>query len=152
MTERREVSAGGIVYRRVETGIEVAIAEQRDRITHRTTTRLPKGKIDPGESAVDAAVREVAEEIGLRARVVGALGSVEYDYTEDSERVCKEVHYFLMEWVPGEALELDGEMDRTYWCAIDEAKRKLTFETEQRAIGWARAQLETQERGTRRGG
>ena len=152
MTERREVSAGGIVYRRVETGIEVAIAEQRDRITHRTTTRLPKGKIDPGESAEDAAVREVAEEIGLRARVVGELGSVEYDYAEDSGRVCKEVHYFLMEWAPGAALELDGEMDRTYWCALGEAEKKLTFETEQRAIGWARAQLETQERGTRRGG
>ena len=110
MTERSEVSAGGVVYRRVGSGIEVAIAEQRDRITHRTTTRLPKGKIDPGESAEDAAVREVVEEIGLRTRVVGALGSVEYDYAEDSERVCKEVHYFLMEWVPGESLELDGEM------------------------------------------
>ena len=152
MTKRREVSAGGVVYRRVEGEIEIAIAEQRDRITHRTTTRLPKGKIDPGESAADAAVREVAEEIGLRARVVAALGSVEYDYAEDSDRVSKEVHYFLMEWVPGESLELDGEMDRTYWCAIDEAEKKLTFETEQRAIGWARAQLETQERGTRRGG
>jgi len=152
MMERREVSAGGVVFRRVEGGIEVAIAEQRDRITHRTTTRLPKGKIDPGESAADAAVREVAEEIGLRARVVDALGSVEYEYAEDSERVCKEVHYFLMEWVPGESLELDGEMDRTYWCAIDEAEKKLTFETEQRAAGWARAQLETHERGTRRGG
>ncbi len=152
MTERREVSAGGVVYRRVEAGIEVAVAEQRDRITHRTTTRLPKGKIDPGESASDAAVREVAEEIGLRARVVDALGSVEYEYAEDSARVCKEVHYFLMEWVPGESLELDGEMDRTYWCAIDEAEKKLTFETEQRAAGWARAQLETHERGTRRGG
>ncbi len=152
MTERSEISAGGVVYRRVGSGIEVAIAEQRDRITHRTTTRLPKGKIDPGESAEDAAVREVVEEIGLRTRVVGALGTVEYDYAEDSERVCKEVHYFLMEWVPVESLELDGEMDRTYWCAIDEAEKKLTFETEQRAIGWARAQLETKERGTRRGG
>lgn len=152
MTKRREVSAGGIVYRRVEGGIEVAIAEQRDRITHRTNTRLPKGKIDPGESAADAAVREVAEEIGLRARVVAALGSVAYDYAEDSEPVFKEVHYFLMEWVPGEPLELDGEMDRTYWSAIDEAEKKLTFETEQRAIGWARTQLEAQERGARRGG
>jgi diadenosine hexaphosphate hydrolase (ATP-forming) len=142
MTKRREVSAGGVVYRRVEGEIEIAIAEQRDRITHRTTTRLPKGKIDPGESAADAAVREVAEEIGLRARVVAALGSVEYDYAEDSDRVSKEVHYFLMEWVPGESLELDGEMDRTYWCAVDEAEKKLTFETEQRAIAWARAQLE----------
>jgi 8-oxo-dGTP pyrophosphatase MutT (NUDIX family) len=152
MTERSEVSAGGVVYRRVEAGIEVAIAEQRDRITHRTTTRLPKGKIDPGESAMDAAVREVAEEIGLRARVVGALGSVEYDYAEASERVRKEVHYFLMEWVPGEPLELDGEMDRTYWCAIDDAETKLTFETEQRAIGWARARLEVEQSGARRRG
>ncbi len=87
-------------------------------------------------------MREVAEEIGLRARVVGTLGSVAYDYEEGSERVCKEVHFFLMEWVPGEVLKLDGEMDRTYWCALDEAEKKLTFETEQRAIGWARAQLE----------
>ncbi len=142
MANRREISAGGVVYRRVEGEIQIAIAEQRDRITHRTTTRLPKGKIDPGESAADAAVREVAEEIGLRARVVAALGSVEYDYAEDSDRVSKEVHYFLMEWVPGESLELDGEMDRTYWCAVDEAEKKLTFETEQRAIAWARAQLE----------
>lgn len=150
MTERREISAGGIVYRRVTTGIEVAIAEQCDRITQQTTIRLPKGKIDPGESAEDAAVREVAEEIGLRARVVAALGSIEYDYAEDSTRVAKRVHYFLMKWVPGETLELDGEMDRMYWCAIDEAAKHLTFETEQRAVDWARARLEDMERSARR--
>lgn len=141
MTEFTEISAGGVVYRRIPAGIEVAIAEQRDRITQRTTTRLPKGKIDPGESAEDAAVREVAEEIGLRARVVGALGTAEYEYADGSKRVSKQVHYFLMEWVPGESLELDGEMDRTYWCAIDEAAKKLTFEPEQRAIGWAKERL-----------
>jgi len=141
MTEFTEISAGGVVYRRIATGIEVAIAEQRDRITQRTTTRLPKGKIDPGESAEDAAVREVAEEIGLRARAVGALGTAEYEYADGSKRVSKQVHYFLMEWVPGESLELDGEMDRTYWCAIDEAAKKLTFEPEQRAIGWAKERL-----------
>jgi 8-oxo-dGTP pyrophosphatase MutT (NUDIX family) len=141
MTEFTEISAGGVVYRQVAAGIEVAIAEQRDRITQQATTRLPKGKIDPGESAEDAAVREVAEEVGLRARVIGALGSVEYDYADDSTRVSKQVHYFLMEWVPGESLELDGEMDRTYWCAIDEAAKKLTFEPEQRAIGWAKERL-----------
>jgi len=141
MTDFTEISAGGVVYRQVAAGIEVAIAEQRDRITQQTTTRLPKGKIDPGESAEDAAVREVAEEIGLRARVVGALGSAEYEYTYDAKRISKQVHFFLMEWVPGESLELDGEMDRTYWCAIDEAAKKLTFEPEQRAIGRAKEQL-----------
>ena len=141
MTEFAEISAGGVVYRRLATGIEVAIAEQRDRITQQRTTRLPKGKIDPGESAEHAAVREVAEEIGLEARVVDALGTVEYDYTDGSKRISKQVHYFLMEWVPGEARELDGEMDRTYWCPIEEAAKKLTFEPEQRAIGWAKERL-----------
>jgi 8-oxo-dGTP pyrophosphatase MutT (NUDIX family) len=143
MKESTEISAGGVVYRRTATGIEVAIAEQRDRITQQTNTRLPKGKIDPGESDEEAAVREVAEEIGLRVRVVDTLGRVEYDYAQDSKRICKQVHYFLMEWLPGESLELDGEMDRMYWCAIDEAAKKLTFETEQRAIGWAKERLES---------
>jgi 8-oxo-dGTP pyrophosphatase MutT (NUDIX family) len=143
MTEFTEISAGGVVYRRVADGIEVAIAEQRDRITQQKTTRLPKGKIDPGESAEEAAVREVAEEVGLQARIVGPLGSAEYEYAHDSKRISKQVHYFLMEWVPGESLELDGEMDRTYWCAIDEAAKKLTFEPEQRAIGWAKERLGT---------
>ncbi|MBW2495145.1 MAG: NUDIX hydrolase [Deltaproteobacteria bacterium] len=141
MGEFAEISAGGVVYRRGAAGIEVAIAEQRDRITRQLTTRLPKGKIDPGESAEEAAVREVAEEVGLRARVVGALGSAEYEYADDSKRISKQVHYFLMEWIPGAPLELDGEMNRTYWCAIDEAAEKLTFEPEQRAIGWAKERL-----------
>jgi 8-oxo-dGTP pyrophosphatase MutT (NUDIX family) len=143
MTQRKEISAGGVVYRRAGDRIEVAIAEQRDRITHQATTRLPKGKIDPGESAEEAAVREVAEEIGLRARIVSPLGSTEYEYTEDSGPILKVVHYFLMEWVPGESLELDGEMDRMVWCAIDDAERELTFGNEQHAVGQARAHFET---------
>jgi len=121
----------------------VLLCQRPDGVHLPLLWEFPGGKIDPGESAAEAAVREVAEEIGLQARVVTALGSVEYDYAEGSEQVSKEVHYFLMEWEPGEPLELDGEMIRTYWCAIDEAEKNLTFETEQRAIGWARAQLET---------
>ena len=76
MDERSEISAGGVVYRRVAGELEVAIAEQRDRVTAALTTRLPKGKIESGETAEEAAVREVAEEIGLESRIVGDLGSV----------------------------------------------------------------------------
>ena len=46
-----------------------------------------------------------------------------------------------MEWVPSESLPLDGEMERVDWYSLDEAEQRLTFETEQRAIGWARAEL-----------
>jgi diadenosine hexaphosphate hydrolase (ATP-forming) len=147
MDERTEISAGGVVYRRVAGEIEVAIAEQRDRVTAALTTRLPKGKIESGETAEEAAVREVAEEVGLASRVVGELGSVRYVYSEPSARISKEVHYFLMEWVPAEPRELDGEMDRVYWCSIPEAERTLTFETEQRVMSRARTQLATGDRG-----
>ena len=140
--ERTETSAGGVVYRRTGREVEVAIAEQRDRITRVPTIRLPKGKIDAGETAEQAAVREVVEETGFQSRVVGPLGSVQYFYDDINGRVSKEVHYFLLEWIDAEPHEPDGEMDRVYWCPIAEAQRNLTFETEQRAMGWARSQLE----------
>jgi mutator protein MutT len=141
MNERTEISAGGVVYRRVGGEVEVVIAEQHDRITAAQTTRLPKGKIDAGETAEEAAVREVAEEIGVRSRVVSSLGSVQYTYDDSDGPVSKEVHFFLMEWVDSEALERDDEMDEIYWLSIAEAQQKLTFESEQRALGWAQAQL-----------
>jgi 8-oxo-dGTP pyrophosphatase MutT (NUDIX family) len=147
MDERIEISAGGVVYRRVAGEIEVAIAEQRDRVTATLTTRLAKGKIESGETAEVAAVREVAEEFGLASRVVGDLGSVRYVYDEPSARVSKEVRYFLMEWVAAEPRELDGEMERIYWCSIPEAERALTFGTEQRVMSRAQTQLETGDRG-----
>jgi diadenosine hexaphosphate hydrolase (ATP-forming) len=147
MDERNEISAGGVVYRRVAGDVEVAIAEQRDRVTAALTTRLPKGKIESGETAEEAAVREVEEEVGLASRVVGDLGSVRYVYNEPSGRVSKEVHYFLMEWVHTEPRELDGEMERVYWCSIPKAERTLTFETEQRVMSRALTQLESGDRG-----
>jgi 8-oxo-dGTP pyrophosphatase MutT (NUDIX family) len=91
-------------------------------------------------------LREVGEEIGLRARVVGSLGRVAYQYAEGSERVDKQVEYFLMEWLRGEPVALDGEMDRAYWLALDEAERRLSFDTERRAIGWARERLAAEAR------
>ena len=144
MTEPIETSAGGVVYRFVDQNpgcIEVAIAEQRDRITQAMTVRLPKGHLEPGETAKQAAVREVREEFGLASRVVGTLGTTQYAYDSDSGPISKQVHLFLMEWVPGDSLPLDGEMERVDWVSLDEAEQRLTFETEQRAIGWARTEL-----------
>ena len=144
MTEPIETSAGGVVYRFVDQNpgcIEVAIAEQRDRITQAMTVRLPKGHLEPGETAKQAAVREVREEFGLASRVVGTLGTTQYVYDSGPGPISKQVHLFLMEWIPGDSLPLDGEMERVDWVSLDEAEQRLTFETEQRAIGWARTEL-----------
>ncbi len=149
MTEpetRVETCAGGVVYRPAGDGIEVALAEERDRLNGAGNTRLAKGHLDPGETLEAAALREVREEIGVAAEIVAPLGSVNYTYVEDGTRVAKDVHFFLMKVASAEPLPLDGEMERMHWCPIELAAARLTFETEQRIVERAREAL-----GNRRG-
>jgi 8-oxo-dGTP pyrophosphatase MutT (NUDIX family) len=64
-------SAGGIL---VNQRGKVALVQERTRARGRRWT-LPKGKIDPGETSAEAALREVREETGIPARIVAYLGS-----------------------------------------------------------------------------
>ena len=66
METRSEVSAGGVVYRRTEDGVEMALAARRTR-RGELVWGLAKGAIEPEESDEEAAVREVREETGLEA-------------------------------------------------------------------------------------
>ena len=68
------VSAGGVVYRRGPSGLEVVVCgRDSDGVWG-----LPKGTPDAGESLEEAAVREVSEETGLQVEIVKKLGVVEY--------------------------------------------------------------------------
>jgi 8-oxo-dGTP pyrophosphatase MutT (NUDIX family) len=144
---RAETCAGGVVFRRTGGRIEVALGEQRDRLTGSDNTRLPKGHVEPGETPEETAVREVREEIGVAAEIVASLGSVNYTFVEEGIAVAKEVHFFLMEIASGEQSPLDGaldgEMERTYWCPIEHAPARLTFETERRIAERARSALKS---------
>ena len=143
--ERRETSAGGVVYRQTgETGggIEVALAVQVDRLTGERTRRLPKGKPEGDETPEQTALREVSEETGLTAKVVESLGCVDYVYREEGGDVAKQVHFFLMEWLEGVPAPRDGEMEQVYWCPMERAAGELTFETERVALARARQRLE----------
>ena len=62
-------AAGGVVWRRGDAGLELAVVH-RPRYDDWS---LPKGKLDPGETWEEAALREVEEEIGLRCRL-GQIG------------------------------------------------------------------------------
>ena len=134
LADRSETSAGGVVFRRVGQPVEVALGEQRDRLTGERNTRLPKGKLAAGETPEQAAVREVQEETGLSARVTASLGSVAYAYREADARVQKRVHFFLMELAGGNPREPDGELERVYWCPIALAAERLSFETEREVL------------------
>src|SRR4051794_885016 len=95
---RREFSAGGVLVRSIQGRPHLAAIRPRGR---QNVWALPKGKIDPGESAAEAAVREVREETGVEGRLVEKLGNVRYTYTATwegakGERIFKIVTFFLL--------------------------------------------------------
>ena len=57
---------------------------------------LPKGTVEPGETHIETALREVHEEAGVRATVVKYIGKSHYNFTVPEDIVTKEVHWYLM--------------------------------------------------------
>jgi 8-oxo-dGTP pyrophosphatase MutT (NUDIX family) len=88
---------------------------------------LPKGHPEPGESAEQAAVREVREEAGVLGEVVESLGSIEYVYERRRRRIKKRVEFFLMEYREGSPEDHDHEIEDARWMPLREAADALTF-------------------------
>jgi 8-oxo-dGTP diphosphatase len=84
---------------------------------------FPKGKLDDGETEADAALREVEEETGLRARLGRELMTTSY---RDSRGRPKTVRYWAMTPVAG-ALRPANEIDDARWVPLDEAARMLSY-------------------------
>ncbi len=127
------VSAGGVVYRRGERGIEVVLCGR----TPEGVWALPKGTPEAGESLAETAVREVSEETGLGVAIVGELGTIAYEFARPAQgvRVEKTVHHYLM--CPtgiGSVREHDSEYDRVEWFAAGEALARMTYRTEAQVV------------------
>lgn len=122
-----------------------ASAEVALILTHERRWQLPKGWIEEGESAAQTAVREVREEAGVDAEVVGPLGDIEYRYMSrydaESVRVHKRVHVFLLRYIDGSTDDHDDEVIEARWMEIGEAERMLAFEDERRMMARARGML-----------
>jgi 8-oxo-dGTP pyrophosphatase MutT (NUDIX family) len=92
---------------------------------------LPKGRVDEGESPEAAALREVTEETGARARSLGKLGDVRYVYTWEGERIFKIVSFYLVRYVSGRLgdvpEEFRHEVAAVRWLPLDEAPRLLAY-------------------------
>ena len=115
-------AAGGLVWRRVSTGLELLLI-RRDRHGGNEWS-LPKGKLDPGEGFEEAALREVEEETGVRARILRFAGVMQYLVQDRNKVVC----FWDMEAVGTGVGHDDGEVAETRWVTRDEALRLLTHE------------------------
>ena len=124
--EAAEVRAAGGVVRREDGNIAIVHRPRYDDWS------LPKGKLDPGEGFEEAALREVEEETGLRARLGRELPSVEY--TDNNGRP-KLVRYWEMEPIEGEFTPSD-EVDELRWLGPDEAEALLSYDHD-RELLWA---------------
>jgi len=103
---------------------------------------LPKGHIEIGETAEQAAVREVEEETGIIGRVVAPLGIIDFWFVAEDRRVHKTVHHFLMRAMGGELSDSDVEVAEVAWVRLDELESRLAYADERRLIRRATELLE----------
>src|SRR3954453_2876343 len=129
---RREFSAGGVVVRVTDGGPEIAVIRPQGKPEDHWV--LPKGALDAGESAEQAALREVAEETGLDASTIAKIGATRYVYTWAGEKVFKVVTFFLMRCDGGDIGAIDEamrvEVADARWLPLDDAPGMLAHKGE----------------------
>lgn len=133
-------AAGGVVWRRSAKGNLKVLLVHRPRYDDWT---LPKGKLDAGESAKAAALREVEEETGLRCRLGPELPSVRYTDRQDRG---KRVRYWAMEPEDGEFAPND-EVDEVRWLKLAPAAELLTYAHDRPVLAALEPALAANDRG-----
>jgi ADP-ribose pyrophosphatase YjhB (NUDIX family) len=129
MRQVDEFSAGGLV---LDLGGEVprgALIARTDR-HGRLLWSLPKGHIEAGETAEQAAVREVEEETGISGTIMGELGTIDFWFVAEGRRIHKTVQHYLMRATGGELSDADIEVTEVAWVPFPEIAAQLAYPDE----------------------
>ncbi len=123
---RPELAAGGLLYRSGASGTEILLVHRPKY----DDWAFPKGRLDPGESLLQCAIREVGEETGIIARVGRKLPQVVY--TKPSGK-RKKVAFWAMTSIAG-SFSPNHEIDEVKWVPVAKAPKRLTYKADKRFI------------------
>lgn len=115
-------AAGGVLWRTAATVVEVLVVHR----PHRQDWSFPKGGLEAGETASEAAWREVLEETGFQVTIGEYLGWVRY---RDHRGRAKQVDWWVMTVAGGDAT-VNDEVDELLWLAVTEAAELLSYDTD----------------------
>lgn len=119
------LAAGAVCWRRVDDKIMVLLIHR----TQQKDVSFPKGKLDPGETMPQAAVREVEEETGLRVTLGAPLGTIHYTLSNNTE---KTVQYWAAEVtedaVRNSTFVPNKEIEALEWVTLKAARKRLSYQ------------------------
>jgi 8-oxo-dGTP pyrophosphatase MutT (NUDIX family) len=127
-----------VVVRGDET---IVIVPTRRAASGKAVLALPKGHVDPGETAAQAAAREVREEAGVEAELIEKLGDVRYWYQRDGRRIAKVVSFYLFDYRGGDPADHDTEVEVARWMPLEQAARDLSYRGERDMVQRARERM-----------
>jgi 8-oxo-dGTP pyrophosphatase MutT (NUDIX family) len=136
---RNEHSSGGAVIELRDGAPFVAMIATRGR----SRWGLPKGAVSPGETSEQAALREVQEETGIDAEIIGHLDTIEYFFRAGDTLIKKSVDFYLMRYVGGTLTPQLSEVDDVEWVALAEAIQRSSFDSERKLLSLALEQIES---------
>jgi 8-oxo-dGTP diphosphatase len=131
MNSQAVMAAGAVCWRKIDGRIHVLVIHREDR----RDISLPKGKVDPGESLPQTAVREIKEETGLTIALGLPLGATHYTLPNGKP---KEVHYWAAHVsssaIAKSTFRPNSEVAALEWLPIDKARRELHYDVDREVL------------------